>query len=188
MFVIWSIYFGSYIYGFGLTIFVVSRKRYVSAFTISTKGKMSLLGLCVLLILKSKLWYFYCVLHYIYLFLRTYIHLFSLNILLCCGQKTCICVHYWSQMRSGDTWPAWTIGPKGEVRTLSPRVPFVLKVKQDFLRGYAFGPKWKTRTFCLCVPLVQKVNIWYLDCVRYLVLFLGNYIYGLGKTILYSNG
>ena len=160
--------------------FVVSRKRYVSAFTISTKGKMSLLGLCVLLILKSKLWYFYCVLHYIYLFLRTYIHLFSLTILLCCGQKTWICVHYWSQMRSGDTWPAWTIGPKGEVRTLSPRVPFVLKVKQDFLRGYAFGSKWKTRTICLCVPFVQKVNIWYLDCVRYLVLFSENYIYWFG--------
>ena len=34
---------------------VVSCKRYVSACTISTKGKMSLLSLCVLLILKSKL-------------------------------------------------------------------------------------------------------------------------------------
>ena len=34
---------------------VVGRKRYVSACTIITKGKMSLLGLCVLLILKSKL-------------------------------------------------------------------------------------------------------------------------------------
>ena len=83
-------------------------------------------------------------------------------------------------MRSGDTWPAWTIGPKGEVRTLSPRVPLVLKVKQDTWRAYAFGPKWEARTICLRVPLVQKVKIGYLDRVRYRVLFSGNYIHGLG--------
>ena len=70
-------------------------------------------------------------------------------------------------MRSWDTRPAWTIGPKGEIRTLSPRVPLVLKVKQDTWRAYAFGPKWEARTICLRVPLVQKVNIGYLDCMRY---------------------
>ena len=40
---------------------VVSPKRHVSACAISTKGKVRLLGLCVLLVSKSKLGHFDCV-------------------------------------------------------------------------------------------------------------------------------
>ena len=116
----------------------------------------------------------------VYLFSGSYIHVLGLTILLCYAQKTRNRVQHWSQMRSWDTRPAWTIGPKGEVRTLSPRVPLVLKAKQDTRRACAFGPKGEARTICLRVPLVQKVNIGYLDCVRYRVLFSGNYIHGLG--------
>ena len=63
---------------------------------------------------------------------------------------------------------------------MEPRVPLVVKAKQDTRRACAFGPKGEARTICLRVPLVQKVKIGYLDRVRYRVLFSGNYIHGLG--------
>ena len=40
---------------------VVSPKRHVTAYAISTKGEARLLGLCVLLVSKSKLGHFDCV-------------------------------------------------------------------------------------------------------------------------------
>ena len=50
---------------------VVSRKRYVSACTISTKGKMSFWLVCVI-DFKIKAMIFYCVLYYIFIFKKLY--------------------------------------------------------------------------------------------------------------------